>query len=438
LKPALLFIMTLIIFWGCANPFANQQLAMTADPGVTEAWLSLHVDGVKSGADYIVQRDGTTIFKGRLQSPDTVVYDSLLTPATTYTYRFYARENGDNSPALQSTLTTLDTTSHNFSWQIYEFGGQKGSSSFYDVAIIDENDIWAVGEIYTADTYTYDSLGNFIQPYNAAHWDGQKWELVHISPEFRGNKITPEIEGVFSFSSNDIWFCAGGAPVHWDGMNYTMYHLWDMGVLGQTDGGVTKIWGSSPSDIYFVGRTGTIVHYDGRSWTKIESGTDLPIQDIWGAKEPGRNQYKILAIASHLYSADKSTVLEISGTKTATLKTDGLPYSITSVWSTKGMKWYICGDGFYQNNLKDQSWQSVANIPLVFQECIRGDNFNNIFIVGHIGLLVHWNGLSWKDISQGSNVYLSAATKNDLVVAVGYTRSGFVIGAAHILMGKRK
>ena len=37
----------------------------------------------------------------------------------------------------------------------------------YDVAIIDENNIWAVGEIWIADT---SSLG--YTKYNAVHWDG--------------------------------------------------------------------------------------------------------------------------------------------------------------------------------------------------------------------------------------------------------------------------
>jgi len=94
------FLFSFFIFlFSCSNPFANQQLSMSTDPGVTEAWISLHVDGVRSGARYIVQRDGRAIFSGHLQSADTVVYDSLLQPASTYRYRFYARENGENSPA---------------------------------------------------------------------------------------------------------------------------------------------------------------------------------------------------------------------------------------------------------------------------------------------------------------------------------------------------
>ena len=72
------------------------------------------------------------------------------------------------------TVTTMDTTSHNFTWQTFTFGGQGGSSTLFDVAIINENDIWAVGEMYV-----YDSTGAPVL-YNAVHWDGSKWELKRI------------------------------------------------------------------------------------------------------------------------------------------------------------------------------------------------------------------------------------------------------------------
>jgi len=45
----------------------------------------------------------------------------------------------------------MDTTSHNFTWQTWTFG-EHSSSRLYDVAIINENNIWAVGEIYMKDS----------------------------------------------------------------------------------------------------------------------------------------------------------------------------------------------------------------------------------------------------------------------------------------------
>ena len=70
-----------------------------------------------------------------------------------------------------------------------------------------------------------DSLGNpDPHAYNAVHWDGSEWKVKKISVLFRGSLITPPFEGVFAFSSTDIWF-VGSLPIHGDGTNWTMYDL---------------------------------------------------------------------------------------------------------------------------------------------------------------------------------------------------------------------
>ncbi len=416
-----LFSFFLFLVLSCSNPFANQQLSMIADPGVTEAWLSLHVDGVRSGAEYILQRDGTTIFKGRLQSPDTVVYDSLLTPATTYTYRFYARENGEDSPALQSSLTTMDTTSHNFSWQSYEFGGQKGSSSFYDVAIIDENDIWAVGEIYTEDTYTYDSLGNFIQPYNAAHWDGEKWELKRIKTAACGGVVYPTLETVFSFGKDDIVFSDGAMLIHFDGDTFKS----DCSLIPKLTGGVRKIWGTSYKDYYVVGTNGLISHYNGTSWIKIESGTDLPIQDIWGNFNRQTNAYDIYAIASEPFKKYDTALIAISNLKAEKLNIENPLSFYSSIWFPEQGPYYISGSGVYKNKtIKNKKWYRYPDgkVTNYYTHKIRGTARNNVFACGAFGEIVHYNGAHWYNFlnempSHGR--YIALDVKGKLVAVAG-------------------
>ncbi len=174
----------------------------------------------------------------------------------------------------------MDTTSHNFSWQTFSLG-EHSSSILYDVAIIDENNIWAVGEIYMND-----SLGNPDSTiYNAVHWNGNIWELKRIKTLFSGNLITVPLDGIFAFSATDIWM-VGSLPIHGDGANWTMY---DLRSAVDPNLSLTKVWGSRSNDIYFVGRNGSIAHYNGSSWTKIESGTSIDFQDIWGIKNEDGN-----------------------------------------------------------------------------------------------------------------------------------------------------
>jgi hypothetical protein len=45
---------------------------------------------------------------------------------------------------------------------------------------------------------------------------------------------------------------------------------------------VMDVWGSAPDDIYAVGFAGNILHYDGSSWQKMESGTTENLEGVWG------------------------------------------------------------------------------------------------------------------------------------------------------------
>lgn len=66
----------------------------------------------------------------------------------------------------------LDTTSHNFVWEIDTLGSY--GSYLMDVVIIDENDVWAVGQIKSGYDTTISGNDTFYTPikYNAVHWDG--------------------------------------------------------------------------------------------------------------------------------------------------------------------------------------------------------------------------------------------------------------------------
>ncbi|MBN2424070.1 MAG: hypothetical protein JXR46_14360 [Calditrichaceae bacterium] len=163
------FLLTILIILNLSCGKSTDQINALRlelrDASCTEAWLE--VTG-NNGSNVIINRDGLTVKEITLSGSGALVYDDSLLPNTAYVYQAVNPQNGRQSPALP--VTTMDTTGHNFTWQVYEFGG--GTSSYFlDVAIINENDIWAVGYIGTPEG-----------DYNAAHWDGEKSEMKNIVP----------------------------------------------------------------------------------------------------------------------------------------------------------------------------------------------------------------------------------------------------------------
>lgn len=309
-----------------------------------------------------------------------------------------------------------DTTSHNFIWSIDTLG-DGGSSVLNDVAIINDTLIYAVGEIYLKDSSgQIDPL-----PYNAAVWRGISWEVKRISVTYNGNLITPPLEGVFAFSPTDIWV-VGSFPIHGNGSQWTLYHLQDMGLSVS----VSRAWGTSSSNMYFVGRQGSIAHFDGSTWTKVESGTSVDIQDVWGDVGEDSGIQTVIALASFLNAGRGLDLLQIIDGGAATkLETAGLHVSQNSLWfDEKGF--YIAGNGVYwKKRLSDTTWTLDDSQPSLYKDRIRGNGQNDVMIAGSGGLVSHFNGSTWGHFA-GNELplwfarYTGLSMKGNLVAIAGW------------------
>ncbi len=302
------------------------------------------------------------------------------------THQIEVNDNCECEPGYHwnedQTKCLMDTTSHNFVWEIDTLGGY--GSYLNDVAIIDENNIWVVGNIET-DTATY----------NAAHWDGSVWELILIGVQ---GVIG---EGIFYFAENDIWVAAG-IIYHWNGEEWERFHLYNMGVLGANDGGVTEIWGTSSSNIYFAGRKGSIVHYDGSTFTEMESETDVDLIDIYGKDE------EHIWIVGDDDQIGKSILLEYSSGEWQTKfaynynePTDGVPEGRYRSVCTIGDTLYIfCGTVIWKEAITGGEGYGASHtlFPAGGTNRLRGIDYNDIFDVGYCQKVMHYNGKNWARI----------------------------------------
>ena len=328
-----------------------------------------------------------------------------------------------------------DTTSHDFEWQI-DYFGDGGSSRLNDVCIIAENDIWAVGKIYLKD-----SLGLFKDTYNAAHWNGLKWELIRVPVrDYGSNKTRPyPLRAVFCFNQNDVWFNAGADLIQWNEDEWHHRAFFMTSLNDSTYGPVNKMWGQNNMSFYCVGNNGMIVHYDGLDWQKLDSGTSLDIQDIWGARDPHTGEYTVLAVAGNLHTGYDREILKISETQVEMLSINGIDWPLTGIWFDPCRVYYVVGVGIYSKEtlLDTINWNGPGLSATQYtSSAIRGNHINDLFVVGAYGDVLHYNGVSWFSyreytaLSAGS--YYEVAVKDDLVCAVGADG-----GRAVILRGKR-
>jgi hypothetical protein len=384
----------------------------------------------------MIKRDSTVLDTLLLTTTDTTITDTGLLPSHTYTYTAQLL----NSSTTQVQARTMDTTSHNWSFQQFVLGdGSRGSSTLYDVAIINDTLAYAVGEIYLKDSYTYDSLGNWIDPYNIAKWNGNSWELMRVRYNFQllfpngtPGMLYTKVTAIYAFSANDIWIAAGTVQ-HYNGHTWIEY-------AGNGAGSANKIWGSDSSNLYFVCNGGTIIHYNGTSWTKIESGTTLDVHDIYGAYNASSKQWEILAIASNSQTTENA-LLQINSNNTVTqLNTSGLSAFSTGIWFAPQQQYYVVGSGIHQKSLlSNPTWTVYASgeVTSYASSAIRGQGINDVFVVGSFHEVVHYNGSTWYNYKSeipysSGGAFGSVVIKGNTAIIVGYDGAQAVT-----LIGKR-
>lgn len=305
-----------------------------------------------------------------------------------------------------------DTTSHAFTWQTFMLG-DGNASTVNGVTILNDSLVYVAGDIEKLD-----SNGQFQSlPYNLARWNGQAWQLITLKYNCRlyypncgpDPNLYSQATAVYAFGPNDVWIAAG-----------SVHHLQDTtwteeaGIEGA--GSANKIWGNSPTDLWFVGNVGFVAHRNTNGvWQNLNSGTATNINDVWGIG----NSTVYCAVSNDFDPNAERRILRITnGNKVDTVSWIGR--TVGSVWTPDGTHLYACGDGVFEND--GSGWKEMLTGASVVTSSIRGNATNDFVVVGGNGIIAHWNGNSFKIYPSTMNViYKSVAMRGNLVVAVGTT-----------------
>lgn len=355
---------------------------------------------------------------------------------------FFGLFPGCEEPVEEPWQCLHDTTSHNFVWEVDTLGMY--FTVLYDIAIVDQNDIWAVGEISTPETNKFDSMGVWQTPYNLAHWDGSEWELMKVMGKtYYDSMAYGPIKAVYAFSTEDIWVSFDfGSYARWNGLE------WESEFIHEREGIIKRIWGTSSENLYFVGSRGNITHYNGLTFEKMESGTELTLRSIDGTSE------NKVFISGH-ENLNESVVLEKSESGWS------VKYYSETTYPGEGSNFlgriyqvFTYGDTLYvdaraglwkvsiisgKGSLLAKSFIQMNNSAAIG---IDGNSYNNIFICSWDGQITHFNGKTWKKQPQvheqwhsfGINLY-SMQYRDSMFVAagtLGYGAQGFIIRGYHL------
>lgn len=389
-----------------------------------EVALALKTTDASALGDFEIHRDGARWFSGRVAKAETTVIDTTVLPARKYVYQASRRVGGATQKSNMFTVTTMDTNSHNYRWAIQTIGVFQSSLS--DVWGSSPADVYAVGRVEVPNGQTQS---------NIIHFDGTSWRTV-TEAAFDTGFVYGEFGGVYGFSPNDVWV-VGTNVLHWDSSKWKPF-AFTLRRTGPNSGTVitldqvlhgnyfSSIWGTSSNNLFAVGDKGVIVHYDGQKWTKMESGTDLTFFDVWGSSSTD-----VYAVAMDFFSA-RWIVVHYDGTAWRPVVADFIQLNRPrGVWGANQNNVYIASDFVFRfNGIKWKRLQ-VPNMQYNMGG-VEGSSANNIFVVGSFGVVLHWNGATWKRYDEllkpeGGRLLQRLWTNGQEVFVVGSSQAEGVI-----------
>ena len=287
----------------------------------------------------------------------------------------------------------LDTISNDFTWVLDTLGDY--GTELNDVEVVSANNIWVVGEIAVPDSSNWIGPGNC--NYNLARWNGSSWQFIQI--------IAPvALNSIHYFDDDDLWVTTNSFPIHWDGSTWTLFHTQEMGIPGSPG---LACWGTSSSNMYFVGREGAIVHYDGTSFTKIAQDYDTDFQDVVGTPD-GEH---VFVLGNSLWSPGEEMLIHL---ETGTQIWGEIPYPVVGTEEIKidarnmdvsGNKLYLPMIGgvwtYNYSGLESEFYNppySEYGSGVYRMTCAISPN--NILFGGSKMNLLHFNGVSYKYVDE--------------------------------------
>ncbi|MEP0862816.1 MAG: hypothetical protein HRF52_15400, partial [Ignavibacterium sp.] len=211
---------------------------------------------------------------------------------------------------------------------------------------------------------------------------------------------------------------------------------------------INKMWGSSSEDLYAVGNNGNIAHWDGIKWTRIESGTDVDLKDVWGIADGS------IVWASGKVDLNKSVLIKIEKGLASIVFEDHYPWQIqggrisggiSSIWTnsknfiyiTTPITVYRCFSNTNGEGKEIYPYDDYLNGGTIR---IRGNSGNDIITSGSNSSILHYNGISWKRYEQFTDiktVLWSSDIKGNILAAVGDKLENIFYYKAMIIVGKK-
>ncbi|HUU01183.1 MAG TPA: hypothetical protein VM425_07090, partial [Myxococcota bacterium] len=197
--------------------------------------------------------------------------------------------------------------------------------------------------------------------------------------------------------------CGGGTVLHYDGNEWSKMDI-------VAEGAIFDIWGSSGSDVYAVGKNccfdettismlrcwGEIYHYDGQEWSQVDVGEKEPFYAMDGSSD-----LDIFVVGGRYddYDEPSTTVLHFDGKEWTEMDSD-FAIPLFDVWVDSAQDVFAVG-AYYGDHIlihyDGNEWKEMdtEGINAGYPTGVWGSSRSDVFVVKD-GPILHYDGKTWE------------------------------------------
>jgi hypothetical protein len=232
-------------------------------------------------------------------------------------------------------------------------------------------------------------------------WSGAAWQDRTSTALVAEGRAPNGPERVWGVSPTKLWGVSSWGIFRWNGVAWSFVE----GRFGPMYG----ISGTAETDVWAVGESGRIIHYDGSGWTEKTSGTSEVLLDVWATS------------TSDAWAVGQNGVL-LRWNGTAWTR----PYPVSTVVDFRAVQpiganeALVLTDGGELARWSGSELVSWAPGQAGFAWDFWAFAADDVWRVGDSGSIAHWDGASWTTYDGGTTATLSGvwgAPNGDVWVA---------------------
>lgn len=222
----------------------------------------------------------------------------------------------------------------------------------------------------------------------------------------RSQQTQSDLLSTWGTAPDDVWAIGvTGALLHYDGDGWQLQDPWDRNVVN-----LWQVWGLADDAVWAVGDHGTVLHYDGRIWRFMPRVEDLQLRGIWGTAS---DDLWVVCLDSRIFHYD-GMQWEMVYDHTSPL------YAITGTGSEDI---YACGGTTSVLHFDGIDWTPMTLPPVgpIDLWSLSIDDQDRAWVCGGDGYIFRHAAGSWTTLdTPTSETLLGIECFGDLVFAAGF------------------